>query len=491
MATNKEEITKRTVDAAIGEAKEAAIAAAKEGKEAKAVWKWCKGFGIRATASDEATFYYQRWVGGRGGHSERVKIGAYGPWTVEKAQKRANELSCEYDKAAQSQEGEKPLPTPAERQKAERQRNADKDRIKREGEAVADAWTAYAAMAPFKAQRTAAESSRLVKKLTHTEGKLTDFGRLPLALVTEARLAEVMKPLTPNIFRTTRTALRGFFGWACDHGKDGGKRLTDNPMAGIAKPKGANGKRRRYLNEGEIRAFWLACAQMKWPFGYLFQMLLLLAVRRDEGANMRWSQIKLFHSADGSEAGVWTIPASLAKNGLEHMVYLPAQVIGILKAVRKWRKEGQDLVFSFNGERQVSGFSNAKDRLDERMAAQLGWTLIEDKLAADDEKAWTLHDLRRTARTHWSRLGILEEVREALLLHVKKDLEGRYDLWDFWPERMAASKRWADEIDRLVRNDGQHDAGAGEGFKPVYQDADAFFDEAPDNVIRFTAAHVT
>ena len=55
---------------------------------------------------------------------------------------------------------------------------------------------------------------------------------------------------------------------------------------------------------------------------------------------------------------------------------------------------------------------------------------------------FTLHDLRRTARTHLAALGVRREVAERCLGHKLRGVEGTYDRHDYFKERRAAHESW-------------------------------------------------
>lgn len=56
---------------------------------------------------------------------------------------------------------------------------------------------------------------------------------------------------------------------------------------------------------------------------------------------------------------------------------------------------------------------------------------------------FTVHDMRRTARTHLARLGVDRFVAERSLNHKLGNVEGVYDRHDYFPERHAALGAWA------------------------------------------------
>jgi hypothetical protein len=64
--------------------------------------------------------------------------------------------------------------------------------------------------------------------------------------------------------------------------------------------------------------------------------------------------------------------------------------------------------------------------------------------------AWTLHDIRRTARTHFSALAIPELVSELLLAHSRPHLHRVYDQHTFFHEKMSALTQWGARLERIV-----------------------------------------
>jgi hypothetical protein len=65
-------------------------------------------------------------------------------------------------------------------------------------------------------------------------------------------------------------------------------------------------------------------------------------------------------------------------------------------------------------------------------------------------KTWVNHDIRRTVRTHLSALKIPEEVREAVLAHVRPGIKGAYDKHDYLDEKREALVSWASRLRDIV-----------------------------------------
>ena len=61
-----------------------------------------------------------------------------------------------------------------------------------------------------------------------------------------------------------------------------------------------------------------------------------------------------------------------------------------------------------------------------------------------DVPPFTIHDLRRTMRTHLGKMGVDRFVAERCLNHKIAGMEGVYDAGDYLPERRVALNKWAD-----------------------------------------------
>ena len=71
------------------------------------------------------------------------------------------------------------------------------------------------------------------------------------------------------------------------------KPLSVSPLGSIEAVPEVPEDRDRILNDKEIKAFWDSCVEGHYPFGYLFQLLLLTGARREERGQLRWHEIDL------------------------------------------------------------------------------------------------------------------------------------------------------------------------------------------------------
>jgi integrase len=240
----------------------------------------------------------------------------------------------------------------------------------------------------------------------------------------------------------TLAVLRRLFNWAVER-----EIIPASPVSGLKMPT-AETARDRALTDEEIRFFWIGCDKLGWPFGPMFKLLLLTAQRRDEVGRVEWSEIEL-------SKGVWAIPREKAKNNRAHEVHLCELAAEIVEGLPRIGREMR-FIFTTNGERPVSGFSKAKERLDNHMVQSLRAELEEaDKDPAKAEiEGWILHDLRRTAATGMARLNIPPHVVDRILNHVSGTIRGVaavYNRHAYLEERKAALEAWARYVEGLVR----------------------------------------
>jgi len=79
-----------------------------------------------------------------------------------------------------------------------------------------------------------------------------------------------------------------------------------------------------------------------------------------------------------------------------------------------------------------------------------GWTKLVAKLRRASGVQFTLYDLRRTARTLMSRLGVAEDIAELAIGHVRVDLIARYNKDQAWQGRSDAFARVSAHIAALI-----------------------------------------
>jgi integrase len=271
--------------------------------------------------------------------------------------------------------------------------------------------------------RTAAETKRLLDLhvLPRWRGRLAREITRRDVLDLLDRIVDNGKPIAAN---RTLSAVRKMFNWAVAR-----DMLGASPCAGV-KPPTPERARDRVLNDDELRLVWQAASKIGGPFGLLVQLLALTGQRRNEVAEMQWSELDF-------EARLWTLPRERVKSGETHQVPLSGAAISILKSIRRI---GDGLfVLTTTGKTPSNGFSKGKRRL--------------DALLQPDKPVWRLHDLRRSAASGMAKLGIDLPVIEKVLNHSSGSfagIVGVYQRHDFADEKRAALEAWGRHVEGLV-----------------------------------------
>ncbi|MFI5016053.1 MAG: tyrosine-type recombinase/integrase [Hyphomicrobiales bacterium] len=238
--------------------------------------------------------------------------------------------------------------------------------------------------------------------------------------------------------------LRRLFNWAIGTHEFG---VTSSPVERLS-PKDMIGERKardRTLTEDELRAVWKGAGEMGYPYGPLLRLLILTGQREREIADLTWREVDL-------KQKLITIGAHRMKGGAAHLVPLSAEAVALLEALPRWT--GGDFVFTTtDGKKPVNGFSKAKVRIDKLVPAALRAAAMDrgedpEKTAAPDR--WNFHDLRRTARTHFSALPVQDLVRELVIAHAKPGLHKVYDLHAYADEKRECLDLWGRRLKAIV-----------------------------------------
>jgi integrase len=277
------------------------------------------------------------------------------------------------------------------------------------------------------------------------------WGERPIAEITNTDVREIIKlkkQTAPGRARNLLGTIRRFFSWAIEEDCYG---LTASPCDRINPTKlfGKKRKGQRILDEAELFALWRAAKRMPYPFGPVYQTLMLTALRLNEAARARSAEF------DWGNNSHWTIPAERMKGTNEsarpHAVPLTHELSTIVQSLPRFK--GGIYLFSCTGGKKPVWIGNlVKKRIDRRMLRTLRALARRDGRdpAAVELPRWTNHDIRRTVRSNLSRLKVAEEVREAVLAHVRPGIKGTYDLYDYFDEKREALELWAARLRSIV-----------------------------------------
>jgi integrase len=113
---------------------------------------------------------------------------------------------------------------------------------------------------------------------------------------------------------------------------------------------------------------------------------------------------------------------------------------------------GHSFVFTTSGKTGIGGFSNFKMQFDDRMLTELREAAAQrgDDTAKVVLPRWTIHDLRRTARSLMTQAGVPPDHAERALGHVIGGVRGVYDRHRYREEKRQSFEALAQQIERIV-----------------------------------------
>jgi integrase len=373
-----------------------------------------RGFGVRVTAAGARAFILNYRLRGR---EHRFTIGAWPDWSALKAVREARNLRQRVDR------GENPLEDRAQPPETKTISNVlddfvtryvrNKDRPLRSADHIESAF------------------DRLVKPR---------IGKLGVYEVRRSHVAEMLDRIEdeagPVMADRTRAYLRKALSWYAE--RDDQFNLT--ALFVRVKPR-ANPKERartRILSDEEIRFIWPVLGQ-SGTFGTMVKMLLLTGQRRDEVAQMSRNEI--------DKDGIWTIPAERYKTKRPNHVPLSKAALAVIEAQPKI--DDCDYIFASRAGTPFSGFAKSKTKLDKAVFATLK-AQAKKGTKVEPLPNWTLHDVRRTAKTLMVRAGVRPDISERVLGHVIAGVEGTYDRYSYAEEKRDALEKLAAMIERIL-----------------------------------------
>lgn len=247
----------------------------------------------------------------------------------------------------------------------------------------------------------------------------------------DAMLQTIVKRGAPTIANDVLRWTRRIFGYAVKR-----HMVTYNPASAfnVADAGGKEDARDRTLSRDELAKLFEA---MRVAKGFTVEnhltvrLLLILAVRKSELTGARVEEFDL-------DRAVWHLPAERTKTSMAMDIPLPASAVASLRELL--RLGGGDAYLLPARKRQERMLPHIHENT-------LNVAMSRVKPLMKGCANFTIHDFRRTARTHLAALGVDPHIAERCLNHKIKGVEGIYNRHDYFPERKDALARWARFLD--------------------------------------------
>jgi integrase len=358
-----------------------ALKAAPEGQRYEIMDHVIAGLGVRVSDTGLRSFIIKtRYPGSR--HPTRRALGEYPALSLEDARKKAAEWRTLIKQGID--------PALAE----ERQRETEQRK---------QATTVAAVAVDFFAEKLVGERKGKEAHRTFRRELLPLWSRRPITEITDLDVVTIIKAkkrTAPAEARNLLSLAKRFFSWAVDQRVYGLKAApTDSLKPG--KLIGKKGRGDRILSDLELFALWRAATRIGYPYGPVYQLLLLTALRLNEVADASRSEFDFPN-------GIWIIPAERMKgeNGeaRPHAVPLTADILALLETLPRFR--AGDYLFSTSFDtKPVWMSSKVKARVDARMLRTL--RALARRRGEDPTRVtlapWKNHDIRRSVRSQLSR----------------------------------------------------------------------------------------
>lgn len=375
------------------------------------VWDTEPGFGLRIAPSGRKSFIYLYRFNGK---PRRLTLGVYPRMSLADAREQvavaARKIDKDIDPGAEKVQSRKAL------------RDAESF------EELARQWVERWAKPNRKSWKEAERELELDAIPAWGKKKAYDIKRRDVIELIES----IMDRGSPVMANRTLQLVKQVFKFGVQRGI-----IDASPAVAIDKPAKET-QRDRVLTDDEIKAFWagLDKAIMTDDVRIALKLCLVTGQRRAEVAGMRRSEI------DGDW---WTIPKERTKNGKAHRVPLSPLAKTLID-----QAAGDDYLFPSPSRRGPSGepipiepraLTNAVTKNRSRK--------VEDKPIWDFPRFCT-HDLRRTAATKMTELGISRFDVGKVLNHSDHEITAVYDHYAYDQEKRKAILSWGRRLQGIL-----------------------------------------
>lgn len=208
--------------------------------------------------------------------------------------------------------------------------------------------------------------------------------------------------------------------------------------------------RQRALTDAELVEVWNAADREPPKLRAFVRLAILTAAREAEAAGIRVREVN-------RDAARWTIPSERSKN--REAITLPLSPLALAELAAVWPNDAEpgDYLLGRSLTGAFTGFGRLKARMDASIAAARAAEAARAGVKPEPMPAWRWHDLRRTARTGMTRLGVPRDHAEAALNHIsgRTALERTYDRHDYAAEVIAALTLWQGHVAGIVGKGAQ------------------------------------
>lgn len=270
---------------------------------------------------------------------------------------------------------------------------------------------------------------------------LPKLGELPIDRIDIVDWLSVFEELAGRIAGTAKNLLsntKQMLKWAAKR-----KYVQTNVLADIYPKADLNivsKPTKRVLTDDELTVFFecLKWSRLTAKNKIFLELCLIYACRNGE---LRRAEKKHFDF----KRKIWKVPPANHKTGYKNDKTLIRPILPYMEILIK---EAMELS---NGKYLFSNGKNESEYLTDAASTQLpasviGWV---KRFKKETMAHWSLHDLRRTARTNFSSFSKNRDIHEIMLGHVLPNNQEVYDLHSYVAEQTEVYEKWIEKLQSL------------------------------------------
>lgn len=378
------------------------------GKQVDYFDKALPGFFLRVSPAGRKSFGVMYRKSGR---LRRMTLGTYPPLSLADARKDASNALRD------AVHGLDPATAKQEDRHAETFAEVAKEYLERHAKPKKKSWK---------------EDERIINK-----DLLPEFGKRHARDITRRDVLPFLErkgATAPIMANRVRALLRKIFNWAIT-----ADIVESNPVYLVPAP-GKEHQRDRVLTQEEIKRVWNAIdadkkdtddahLKIKTLSAGALKLRLLTAQRGAEVMSMEWSELDM-------ATRWWTIPEEKTKNGLTHRVPLTALALKIIKEMKSAVRDDYPSKYVFPSPKGDTHIDNPQKAI-QRIQETTGIDFVG-------------HDLRRTATSMMTGMGISRLTVKKILNHVEREITAVYDRHSYDAEKREALEAWSRRLQLMV-----------------------------------------
>ena len=241
---------------------------------------------------------------------------------------------------------------------------------------------------------------------------------------------------SPSITGRILTNAKQCLDWAINR-----KLIEQNPIRHITGKRDLNirkNKTNRVLSDEELSLIFRICSESRTSLrNVLFFKLCLFY-------GNRYSELRVARKTEFDfQKNAWTVPSENHKTGeSKGNIVRP-----IIEEIKPWLQAAMNL----SNSEFIFPHENGKEPMGRSGPTDMPYNFMQfaRKHYGENMDHWSMHDLRRTARTNFSAFTN-RDVAELMVGHVMSGEQSTYDYYDYQKEMTAAYKFWWEKLKSLA-----------------------------------------